>query len=521
MARRRFNVSMHIDGQGPSILDHFECDNHGELLHMIQQSVGSAIDFIAYLNRAKNCFFPLRHFDFNTLPENLELHVATAGPSNRTPIKTPQMPVAQVDRTISLKARVIQVLREYFLPYYTSGQMTKEQIVAGCSSVSSQFMRNMGLSEFEQQSDHRELTEREQASIHELVIEYVSLSRPSDTRSQSRLRHSEREQASIFQPVTDYVPLSRPSDTRLQTPPASLSPGREVSSDRVLFTSVSYAMGGEFPRLPRHIQQQGPHVTLASPNNPDPKVDINVMGSVRWGEIVTLHWTLAYGPQRSVLNLDSLYTGSLATTYQLNETSLFLCLRPGSLVCGWEYYVHLTATDMNGMSGYAMVTFVLPTSSRSVPPRQGHFADAGVGMDQGLTPGRGVMGPSSNNFETPSLKDPKTSLPSQALKARKDNGPLPLEAAPPLAEPTLGMSPRKTYHESLKEFIETQVQPLYSLSSNPSISEEHFRVVVKDVARTFWFSHPPDQILTEDIKRSIVKDVKYGITLAKTSSKTK
>ena len=122
----------------------------------------------------------------------------------------------------------------------------------------------------------------------------------------------------------------------------------------------------------------------------------------------------------------------------------------------------------------------------------------------------------SGDAETRPLSPPprggehSVSMVAPVFQARND-----LIPPPPNLSPQLRGEQRSNYHEALKEFLETQVQPLYFLSANPSISEEQFKVVVKDVARTFWFSYPPEQSLTEDIKRTIVQKVKDGITLSK------
>eukprot|EP00759_Apiculatamorpha_spiralis_P039026 PhF_6_TR37907/c0_g1_i2/m.56632 len=388
--RRLFNVLMYVNGQGPKLQERIESFNHQDLMRSLQRSVGTTIDFVAYFNKAKNCFLPLRPFDYDTLPEYLELHVTTAGhggpptahaatphytsgnafcpdctapqtafcTTTGRPHRTQDIPVTSGSgRAMPLKARVIQILRDYFLPNYNTGEMSKEQLVATCSNICATFMRNHGLTEFEQQNDRRELTERERESLHHLVTEYLhAVAPPKPTGGFSPRRQ--------YQGGLGSLGAASPHGT-------SVLPNQ--STGKILFTSVSYAVGGEFPITSKYNYQQDLRVTLASPNNADSNVDINVMGSISCAEPVTLRWTLGYGPQRTVLNLDKLYTGGFVTTYQLNDTAIFLCLRPGSLVCGWEYHVHLTATTMNGVSGSAMVTFALPmpTGRKSSNPNLG------------------------------------------------------------------------------------------------------------------------------------------------------
>ena len=76
------------------------------------------------------------------------------------------------------------------------------------------------------------------------------------------------------------------------------------------------------------------------------------------------------------------------------------------------------------------------------------------------------------------------------------------------------------YHEALRDFFQSQVEPLYFLSPNPSMTEDQFRHIVKDVAKRYWLRYPPETKLGDEIKKEIVLDVKAEISRARTADAT-
>ena len=68
-----------------------------------------------------------------------------------------------------------------------------------------------------------------------------------------------------------------------------------------------------------------------------------------------------------------------------------------------------------------------------------------------------------------------------------------------------------TYQEQLRMFFTDQVMPLYYLSPNPSISEESFNSLVKNIARRFWYAYDRRQTVTDNIKREIIMCIKDEI----------
>jgi hypothetical protein len=72
-----------------------------------------------------------------------------------------------------------------------------------------------------------------------------------------------------------------------------------------------------------------------------------------------------------------------------------------------------------------------------------------------------------------------------------------------------------TFQEQLRDFFVHQVEPLYYLSANPSISEQSFKAAVRGVSKQYWFSQPAATQLSEDMKRQIVKDVKVAVAMAR------
>jgi hypothetical protein len=101
---------------------------------------------------------------------------------------------------------------------------------------------------------------------------------------------------------------------------------------------------------------------------------------------------------------------------------------------------------------------------------------------------------------------------------------VPLSPAGPsgaAASPTVGgggsstAAPQGTFQEQLRDFFLHQVEPLYYLSANPSLSEQAFKAAVRGVSKTYWFSQPSSATLTDDLKRTIVRDVKLAIANAR------
>lgn len=72
-----------------------------------------------------------------------------------------------------------------------------------------------------------------------------------------------------------------------------------------------------------------------------------------------------------------------------------------------------------------------------------------------------------------------------------------------------------TFQEQLRDFFVHQVEPLYYLSANPSLSEKAFKDAVRGVSKTYWFSQPSNAGLSDDLKRQIVRDVKAAVAKAR------
>ena len=77
--------------------------------------------------------------------------------------------------------------------------------------------------------------------------------------------------------------------------------------------------------------------------------------------------------------------------------------------------------------------------------------------------------------------------------------------------------PKGTFQEQLRDFFVHQVEPLYFLSANPSLSEQSFKHAVRGVSKAYWFSQPSDATVTDDLKRAIVRDVKIAVAKARES----
>ena len=533
--------------------------------------------------------------------------------------KASTQPSAQYSPTrLTMKARVVEFLRTSLLPLYKKQLLTRDEIILTCSSICQEFMLRRGLSETDLQTVTRlPLSELDEDLLLKLVDAYtvdvsggddqstyrqtVSESggggssrkfgsqRPqlqqrndfyssaNDEHQQHARRVEERQRSpavglnspptpsgnnitlegNLFrQPSVDYYsvpqrssggqPISNAEET--QAPPSTL------------FTSVSYSISGSFPLPPNSTNRVGDHplrCTLASASIVDPDSDIIVTGTVHTKTAVSLVWWLSYGPHRTVLNLDNLYSTRSAVTFQISDSSFILAFRCGVLLPGYEYHVHLTVTANNGVSVGAQCSFGVP------PSIGGQLLDEGeklglVSQQQRTTMGStshytqhtthgyygdgeaggGSMSPTRRHVdfdEHTKHQDTQTNvnpLQPNPIRAYYNVNPNMTSTTAPTSkglpemsvDPSITTTPptttmmggaRKemgaTFQEELRRFILEQIQPLYFLSSNPSITEEEFRLVTKNVAATFWFSKPPEAPLDDAMKRSIVQCVKAEI----------
>lgn len=310
------------------------------------------------------------------------------------------------------------------------------------------------------------------------------------------------------------------------------------------FRCVRYATVEPLPPLP-HVSQAdylasqsgGLRVHLTVPPSWSPDEDILITAHVLSRSSVTLMWWLAYGPHRVPLNLDDMYCRRCLTTFQVSETALLLTIRRGTLVPGWDYRVHLTATsDISGVSASAQAEFAVAHLGQ-VPSRYVDTEDKTVRMAvNGMTSRSGarylrgyqadedVASRSLNRIGAKTLRrgehaaypsgSPTSQLPSlehPAPASPERHRDLPKRAL-------LGM----TFREQLQHFLQREVQPLYRLCSRPNVPQSVFDGVVASVAREYWSNnaYSDDTVLDEGLQRKIVGRVKEQLLSYKAAAES-
>lgn len=323
----------------------------------------------------------------------------------------------------SRKVKVIDYLRRSLLPVHHRGALTRDDMVVVCSTVCRDFMDQAPYSN-EQMAETSSvpLTREDESLLSTLLLTTLKdlntikargsaaatphqMEGPSGYSAKvTPLPSVSKERRPSATAITHHTPIAPTqsnsfgatalsaagghstalADSTLHTVLSNQSASRSaVSAPKAppsLFQSVSYTISGAFPRgetnsaaayrsgtasgdgrLPASPYQQAVlKVSITSPSVQDADGDIVVIGNVTTSVPVALIWWLGYGPQRTVLNLDKLYTNGLVATYQITDTSFILTFKRGALVAGWDYGVYLRVTSPDGTSVSASTTFVIP-----------------------------------------------------------------------------------------------------------------------------------------------------------------
>eukprot|EP00758_Cryptobia_borreli_P005378 Tbor_TRINITY_DN4863_c0_g1::TRINITY_DN4863_c0_g1_i11::g.1483::m.1483 len=344
-----------------------------------------------------------------------------------------------------------------------------------------------------------------------------------------------------------------------------------------IFNSVSYVIGGTFPEIvtnssPRRLDNNRypVNVVLNCPLYHDPECDVVVIGSVTMNPPITavdMSWLIAYGPDRTVMNLDKMFENKLVTTYQIGNSSFILAFKAGSLLPGWDYFVYLGVVPANTSQGdqtsydgqdqlvSAQAEFTI-ISDDMVLPGEETYNDIDNNND---TNGQFQLENPNNegdiqqqtyddpniynnnrmlcydNQQMPPQADMQNTPSDPSYQGPYDNQQYNIEnqiegvyeyydspdakgktASGFLALPNDKQASISNYfqpfQEQLKLFIKDHIEPLYTICDTPVITEEEFKVLLHNTCMEYAMKYQPSQVLTTDITRDIILSVKEGLT---------
>jgi hypothetical protein len=288
------------------------------------------------------------------------------------------------------------------------------------------------------------------------------------------------------------------------------------SSSPSLFSKVTYMVAGTFPKPPSRQAPASPiRVSLVNPTVASPEQDILVAGHIFSKHPVSLCWYLSYGPRRIMLNLDQLYEEKAVTTFQVSDTGILLTVRAGTLVTGWDYYLHLTVSSgVVGVSAHAQTCFTIPPSQafaqRAAEWSTARNKELNASTMHSYAPG--YIADEERGHQPAAVRiPPQTPLaantPQLGLSEnRSDAGAVP--------EPSASSAPTQrgmTFQEQLWRFVETQLRPLFDLCTSPTMTRDEFDAVVLAAAKEYESPPTPSATLTPPIQKEILGKIKGAL----------
>eukprot|EP01059_Diplonema_ambulator_P034736 TRINITY_DN7950_c0_g1_i2.p1 TRINITY_DN7950_c0_g1~~TRINITY_DN7950_c0_g1_i2.p1 ORF type:complete len:526 (+),score=167.71 TRINITY_DN7950_c0_g1_i2:479-2056(+) len=224
----------------------------------------------------------------------------------------------------------------------------------------------------------------------------------------------------------------------------------EVSGGQSVFKAVTFGIAGAFPALEVGTED----IALTPPAQTVTGQSVIVLVHARVEKPMDIRCTLGYENEESkviVINLDEFYVNGWITIGKTSPVSLFLSFQPDVLRAGVRYFMDITAFAANNPAhrlGAAQTEFTMrEAGTYPIPQHQ------------------------------------------QRQRPPRQDG---------------------YFQRQLRNFVDTTILPLYSLSTNPRFTEQTFRRMVDEACGDFW-SFPPDQELQEIHKKTILGRVKYWL----------